>query len=96
MGIDRNSVSYSFIDDGRGPKAASVETVTGVVTEYGVIRKGGDHVVWNTEPAVEAAYPLAKRIANEVRNGGEVYRRRVIVVDDWVEVDAEVDAEVTE
>jgi hypothetical protein len=86
VSIDRNSVTYRFIDDGKPSQAARVEVVTGVVTEYGLIRKGGDVEVWNTEPSVEAVYPLAKRIANAVRNGGTVYRRRIIVVDDWAEV----------
>jgi hypothetical protein len=90
VSIDRNSVTYRFLDDGKPSKAASVEVVTGVVTEHGTQFKGGDHVVWSTEPDVEEVYPLAKRIANQVRNGGKVYRRRIIVVDHWAEVDDEV------
>jgi hypothetical protein len=58
-----------------------------VVTEYGQIRKSGDAVVWDTEPYIEEVRPLAKRIENTLRMGGEVYRRRVIVVEDWTEVD---------
>jgi prevent-host-death family protein len=58
-----------------------------VVTEYGQVRKSGDCVVWDTAPYIEAAYPLAKRIENTRRDDGKVYRRRVIVVEDWTEVD---------
>jgi hypothetical protein len=60
-----------------------------VVTEYGLAHKGGDWTVWNTAPHLEAAWPLAKRIEDYRRyQGAKVYRRRVIVVEDWAEVDA--------
>ena len=67
-----------------GPAPAPGE----VVTEYALIRKGGEYEVWNTAPYVEAAWPLAKKIEDYQRyQGAKVYRRRVIVIEDWTEVD---------
>lgn len=39
-----------------------------------------------TEPYIEEIYPLAQKIEHGQRSGGKVYRRRVIVVEDWAEV----------
>ncbi len=47
---------------------------------------GGGFRVRNSEPYMEEVYPLAKWIDAQKRHGGHVYRRRVIVVDDWEEV----------
>jgi hypothetical protein len=80
------SASYQVFEDDWTPGGARVEVVTAVVTEYGTQYKGGDRDVWNTEPHVERAYPLAKRIEEALLNGAKVYRRRVIVVQDWAEV----------
>lgn len=57
-----------------------------VVTEHAQLMSGGGYHVWNTEPYIEEIYPLAKKIEHGQRFGGRVYRRRVIVVEDWVEV----------
>lgn len=65
----------------------AVEVGDGVVTEYGQELKGGGYQTWNTEPYIEKIYPLAEKIKNERRHG-KVYRRRIIVVEDWTEVDA--------
>lgn len=88
VSLGRDAVSYSFPGDGEPPQSASAEIVTGVVTEYGTRYKSGEHQVWNTAPIFGKAYPLAEMIAERVSNGGKVYRRRLIVVDDWAEVDA--------
>ena len=57
-----------------------------VVTEYGQLMSGGGyHIRWD-DPECERIYPLAQWISNQVRNGGTVARRRVIVVEDWAEV----------
>lgn len=88
MSIDRDSVSYRFIDDGKPPQGVTFETVAGVATEYGTQRKSGDRVVWDSAPYTEKVYPLAQRIEDARRDGGKVYRRRIIVVDPWDEVDA--------
>jgi hypothetical protein len=63
-----------------------VEAVSEPVTEYGQQFKGGGYQTWNTEPYIEKIYPLADRIEDELQNG-KVYRRRIIVVEDWTEVD---------
>lgn len=55
------------------------------VTEHAREMTGG----WNLrrdEPLTESVYPLAQWIRHGQENGGKVYRRRIIVVDDWEEV----------
>jgi hypothetical protein len=59
-----------------------------VVTEHAQLMSGGGYHVWNTEPYIEEIYPLADRIRAGQRFGGKVYRRRVIVVEDWTELAA--------
>lgn len=67
------------------PTAAETRQVT--VTEYGERMGGGGYQTWNTEPYIEKIYPLAEKIEAH-RKHGKVYRRRIIVVEDWAEVDA--------
>ena len=58
------------------------------VTEYGLLMSGGGFQVrWN-DPEIEDIYPTPRWIENTIRTGGHVRRRRVIVVDDWTEVQA--------
>jgi hypothetical protein len=65
-------------------------TVTGdEVTEYAIGIRGGDKQVRNPHPEIERIYPLRQWIPDHQRFGGKVYRRRVIVVEDWVEVGRE-------
>jgi hypothetical protein len=59
-----------------------------VVTEYGEELTSGGYQTWNTEPYIERIYPLAEKIEAVTRLRGKVYRRRIIVVEDWTEVDA--------
>jgi hypothetical protein len=81
------SASYRLFDSEVDPASrAAAEVVTGITTEYGQQFKGGGYDLWNTAPYVERVYPVAERIKDERRNGGKVYRRRVIVVEDWTEV----------
>jgi hypothetical protein len=56
------------------------------VTEYGLLMSGGGFHVRNTDPEIEQIYPVAQWIANEIRTRGRVYRRRVIVVEEWTEI----------
>lgn len=56
------------------------------VTEYATLMSGGGFHVRNGDPEIEEIYPLAQWIPNERRFGGRVYRRRVVVVEDWEEV----------
>ena len=57
-----------------------------VITEHAYQMSGGGYHVWNTEPYIEEIYPLEQRIAHSQQHGGKVYRRRVIVVEDWTEI----------
>jgi hypothetical protein len=54
-----------------------------IVTEHAQLMSGGGYDVWNTEPYTEEIYPLAKRIEAGQRFGGKVYRRKILVVEDW-------------
>lgn len=56
------------------------------VTEYGQLMSGGGVHVRNPHPEIERVSPLAEWITANRRFGGKVLRRRVIVVEDWVEV----------
>ncbi len=56
-----------------------------VVTEHGLRLSSGGWQVRNSAGHIEAVYPLARWIEHERRHGA-VYRRRIIVVDDWAEV----------
>jgi hypothetical protein len=38
------------------------------------------------DPEAEEEYPLSRWIANHQRNGGKVYTRLIIAVEDWREV----------
>lgn len=59
-----------------------------VITEHAIKMPSGAMQVRNSEPLTEKVYPLADWIAHGQENGGKVYRRRIIVVDDWEEVPA--------
>ena len=56
------------------------------VTEHGLLMSGGGMQVRNDAPEIEKIYPLEEWIVHNQRFGGKVYRRRVIVVEDWEEV----------
>ena len=53
--------------------------------EYGELLSSGGYQTWNTEPYIEKIYPLAERLEHH-RQHGKVYRRQIIVLDDWTEV----------
>ena len=57
-----------------------------VVTEHAHQMSGGGYHVWNTEPYVLRYCPLEQMIEMRQQDGGKVYRRRVIVVEDWTEI----------
>jgi hypothetical protein len=63
------------------------ETRRVIVDEYGELLSSGGYQTWNTEPYIERIYPLAEKIRAH-RRRGKVYRRRIIVIEDWTEVDA--------
>jgi hypothetical protein len=56
------------------------------VTEHATGMSGGGMNVRPDDPEIERVYPLAVWIAHRQRDGGRVYRRRIVVVDDWEEV----------
>jgi hypothetical protein len=57
-----------------------------VITEHAALLAGGSMQVFPDDPEIEDVYPLARRIRAKQRFGGQVYRRRIIVVEDWDEV----------
>lgn len=56
------------------------------ITEHAIEMSSGDMCVRSTDADLDRIYPLDKWIEIKVRNGQKVYRRRVILVEDWVEV----------
>lgn len=58
----------------------------GVVTEHAIEMSSGDMKIRNADPEIERIYPLAQWIPAHQRFGGRVWRRRIRVVADWVEV----------
>lgn len=62
----------------------------GPQTEYALLMAGGGMQVRNPHPDVERIYPVAEWIRNERENGAKVYRRRVVVIEDWTEVEEAV------
>lgn len=57
------------------------------VTEHAVMMSGGGMHIRCAAPEVENVYPLTKWIEHQQRRGGKVYRRRVVVLEDWTEVE---------
>ncbi len=56
------------------------------VTEHALAMSGGGYNVRCDAPEVEAVYPVGDWVADEIRNGAHVFRRKVIVVDGWEEL----------
>lgn len=56
------------------------------VTEYAQLDGNGVFLVWDVSPETEQRRPLAKRIETARKFGGIIFRRRVIVAEDWKEV----------
>jgi hypothetical protein len=53
--------------------------------EHAVMMKSGDMCVRNPHPDVERVYPLGLWVEHQKRST-RVFRRRVVVVEDWAEV----------
>lgn len=67
------------------------------VVEHAIEMSGGGMHVHYDHPDIERIFPLADWIKSQQRFGGKVWRRTVIVVDDWQEVPtAAMDDEPTE
>jgi hypothetical protein len=56
------------------------------IAEYGLLMSGGGYHIRSIAPQVGRIFPTAEWIVGQIRTGGHVYRRRVIVVEDWEEV----------
>lgn len=56
------------------------------VTEYGQLMSGGGYSIRWDDPEMEEIYPVAKWIEHNRRHGGRVFRRKIIIVEDWIEV----------
>lgn len=56
------------------------------VTEYALEMSGGSMQVRNDAPYIEEVYPLQQWLGHHVFQGAHVYRRRVIVVEEWERV----------
>jgi hypothetical protein len=46
---------------------------------------GGFHTRWN-HPEADRIYPTPEWAAGQIRTGGHVYRRRIIVIEEWTEI----------
>jgi hypothetical protein len=57
------------------------------ITEHAISMSGGAMQVRNAHPEIDRIYPLAEWIEATRRLGGKVYQRKIIVVEDWTEVD---------
>lgn len=58
----------------------------GSVVEHAVRMSGGGMTIRNPHPDTERIYPLGQWITHQQRDGCKVYRRRILVLDDWQEV----------
>ncbi len=56
------------------------------VTEYAELMSGGGMHIRCNDPLVERIYPLAEWLPAARRFGGHVYRRRIVILEDWEEV----------
>jgi len=56
------------------------------ITEHATQYSGGSMLVWNEADYVQEIWPTADKIRAEQENGGKVWVRKVIVVEDWTEV----------
>lgn len=57
-----------------------------VQDEHGLLMGGGGFFIRSTDPEVERIYPTEKWTADQKFSGGHVYVRRIILVDEWVEL----------
>jgi hypothetical protein len=58
-----------------------------VTTEYAEEFKSGAMLVRWSDPELERVAPLGRWIETQRKFGGHVHRRKIIVVEDWIEVD---------
>jgi hypothetical protein len=56
------------------------------IVEHGQLMSGGGFQIRNGHPDIERIYPLRDWIRAEIRSGGKIYRRTIVVIEDWTEV----------
>lgn len=78
-------------EDGDNTIIVTYEPVKGTLAvEHAQLYTDGSMLVRSDDPTIERIYPLPKWIKQHTRNGGRVFRRTVIVVEDWDEVKQEL------
>lgn len=60
--------------------------MTEPIVEYANEYTGKSMLIAFRDEETESIYPLENWIRNQQRFGGKVYRRKIIVVEDWEEV----------
>jgi hypothetical protein len=61
-------------------------TKSTTVVEHAVRMAGGGYHIRSDGQDIERIYPTEEWIEHQIRSGAMVYKRRVIVVEDWTEV----------
>ena len=56
-------------------------------TEHAQRYSGGGMHVRNPHPEIERVFPLAEWIQAEQQLGGKIYCRRIVVIEDWTELE---------
>ena len=77
----------ALLDDWAIPDPEGAPMSTEAVTEHAIRMSGGSMQVRPNDSHIERIYPLDQWIPDQQRFGGKVYRRTVIVVEDWTEVE---------
>lgn len=57
-----------------------------ITTEHALLMSGGSLQLYDADPAIERVYPMTERIQRSLLLGHKVYRRQVIVLTAWEEV----------
>lgn len=55
--------------------------------EHAQLCAGDSMLVRSPHPEIERVAPLVERIRAKQRLGGKIYRRRIVVLEDWTEVE---------
>ena len=55
--------------------------------EYASMYTSGNMLVFTDDEVVEEIYPLKDRVKRAQLEGQKVYKRKIQVIEDWVEVD---------
>lgn len=58
-----------------------------IVEETGVGYAGGSTLVWPTQVPELAPFYGDDAVAHQLRHGGQVFRRRVVIIEDWTPIE---------